>query len=192
MINNDLLDEIFKCPICYSILEDPVTTICGHNFCYNCIKRSNGECPYCRKKLKMNELTINYQIKNDLEKIKYFKEQQNRKTFTPVKNNSIKFFENSSANGKNSNVFKKKRKYNEINSAPVISKKFDLMSYKPIKLEYSEMMNDYLLFTINQLNQIKNCDIFNIYSNNQNLYLERQDHSEMYSSDNITIKKFKY
>lgn len=44
---NDLL-----CPICRSILIEPVTLPCNHNFCLTCFKmtieKANLECPLCR------------------------------------------------------------------------------------------------------------------------------------------------
>ena len=87
-----LLEEFFSCPICLDILQEPTTTICGHNFCSNCIKKTNYECAVCRKILVEEGVSINYQIKNILESTKnlndeefekkYFGRQQNfRNTF---------------------------------------------------------------------------------------------------------------
>ena len=49
------LQDDFKCPICYEILQEPhLTTCCGtHHLCKVCmenIKRANGRCPFCQKK----------------------------------------------------------------------------------------------------------------------------------------------
>lgn len=64
---NKYIQEHFTCPICYEILKNPITTICGHNFCKSCIIANNLECAYCKTTLKACEITINYQIKNFIE-----------------------------------------------------------------------------------------------------------------------------
>ncbi|XP_029008270.1 E3 ubiquitin/ISG15 ligase TRIM25-like [Betta splendens] len=50
--------ELFDCSICLQLLEDPVTTLCGHNYCMKCIntfwdQTDSGDrafsCPQCRE-----------------------------------------------------------------------------------------------------------------------------------------------
>lgn len=43
-----------ECPVCYNVMEQPVTTTCGHTFCRCCIKRtmqSRNMCPLCSSSL---------------------------------------------------------------------------------------------------------------------------------------------
>jgi Lon protease-like protein len=43
--------QILTCQICYHVFLDPVTTRCGHTFCWNCLARSvdsSQQCPACR------------------------------------------------------------------------------------------------------------------------------------------------
>jgi len=51
----DFVEEIFCCIICQDIVFKPVTTPCGHNFCFSCIERSFSAgqkgCPSCRADL---------------------------------------------------------------------------------------------------------------------------------------------
>lgn len=48
-----VLSEV-KCPVCYEAVSTPASTICGHIFCFNCIRLSQQaqkQCPVCRTKL---------------------------------------------------------------------------------------------------------------------------------------------
>ncbi|XP_068678317.1 LON peptidase N-terminal domain and RING finger protein 1-like [Montipora foliosa] len=57
-VENDIFHltevEDFECKLCYNLLFQPVTTICGHTFCRECLERSldhRDDCPCCRTKL---------------------------------------------------------------------------------------------------------------------------------------------
>ncbi|KAL2091986.1 hypothetical protein ACEWY4_011784 [Coilia grayii] len=49
-------EEYFTCPVCLELLKDPVTILCGHNFCMSCLndhwdqEKQKGvySCPNCR------------------------------------------------------------------------------------------------------------------------------------------------
>ncbi|EGE03558.1 ATP-dependent protease CrgA [Trichophyton equinum CBS 127.97] len=44
------------CQVCYSLMTDPYTTVCGHTFCRSCVTRMldiSNICPVCRSKLPM-------------------------------------------------------------------------------------------------------------------------------------------
>ncbi|XP_051790748.1 E3 ubiquitin-protein ligase TRIM16-like isoform X1 [Erpetoichthys calabaricus] len=52
-----MLQEMFNCSMCQGILQDPVSTPCGHNFCTNCINKhwdqsdqaEGYKCPQCNE-----------------------------------------------------------------------------------------------------------------------------------------------
>ncbi|XP_026095764.1 zinc-binding protein A33-like [Carassius auratus] len=52
--SSDLLTEELKCSICLEVFTDPVSTLCGHNFCKSCLdkcwdKSQTCSCPYCKE-----------------------------------------------------------------------------------------------------------------------------------------------
>ena len=55
VINVSKIEEELECPLCFSIMFEPVTThSCGHSFCKSCLLRAldnKPECPMCRASL---------------------------------------------------------------------------------------------------------------------------------------------
>lgn len=54
----DNVHKTFLCACCFDVIQTPVTTDCGHNFCLECIQQYisnlddndiNDECPICRQ-----------------------------------------------------------------------------------------------------------------------------------------------
>uniref|UniRef100_A0A8C8S6Y1 RING-type E3 ubiquitin transferase n=1 Tax=Pelusios castaneus TaxID=367368 RepID=A0A8C8S6Y1_9SAUR len=75
----DIQDEAI-CTICLEYLTEPVTIVCGHNFCRACISQHCEEwekgtrpeltCPQCREPFQKGEFKPNTQMNNILQKIK--------------------------------------------------------------------------------------------------------------------------
>lgn len=43
------LDELLKCAVCHELIIEPVTLICQHTFCIDCVKALDiNRCPSCR------------------------------------------------------------------------------------------------------------------------------------------------
>ncbi|XP_069930933.1 E3 ubiquitin-protein ligase TRIM31 isoform X2 [Oryctolagus cuniculus] len=70
----DLQQEVI-CPICLEILQEPVTTDCGHNFCLQCITQvaeASGDffkCPLCNSSVRKNAFTLNWLLVNLVDRI---------------------------------------------------------------------------------------------------------------------------
>jgi len=81
--------EDFECKLCYSLLFQPITTVCGHTFCRECLERCldhRVECPCCRTALdQYNRGHLSMEITEVLDFIlaKYFTAEYNerRKTY---------------------------------------------------------------------------------------------------------------
>ena len=81
--------EDFECKLCFSLLFQPVTTICGHTFCRECLERCldhRQECPCCRTTLDQYHTgKRKMEVTQDLESIlvKFFPGDYNerKKTF---------------------------------------------------------------------------------------------------------------
>ncbi|KAK3139116.1 hypothetical protein QOZ80_5AG0378020 [Eleusine coracana subsp. coracana] len=77
---SDIVLEDFTCVICLNLPEKPVTTPCGHNFCFTCFqkwsKNPKIECGKCRAKIPLEMAQhprINYTIVKAISKAKYAK-----------------------------------------------------------------------------------------------------------------------
>ncbi|CAN8302671.1 unnamed protein product [Cochlearia groenlandica] len=69
--------ESLKCSICIQLLERPVTTPCGHNFCLKCfekwIRQGKSTCAKCRKQIPKNvakKPLINYAMVSSIRMVK--------------------------------------------------------------------------------------------------------------------------
>jgi len=78
-----ILEEFFTCPICMEILENPITTICGHNYCKKCINQILYYCPICKKEINFSESNINYQLKNIIESLSNLDNTEIKNKFFP-------------------------------------------------------------------------------------------------------------
>lgn len=64
-----VLDIVLRCPLCLDVLEEPVSTRCGHCFCRRCIENhsskelggvgsSRAQCPVCQTRLETDDPPI--------------------------------------------------------------------------------------------------------------------------------------
>lgn len=83
--HNSALVELVKnisCPICQDVPTQPyMLPLCGHSFCYSCIKywfQCNPSCPVCRMAIGENKPVVNHSLKRvidlTLEKVKHLEE----------------------------------------------------------------------------------------------------------------------
>jgi hypothetical protein len=167
MLNNktNMLEELFTCPICYSVMNEPVTTICGHNFCQACINMSGNECPICRKKLSKYEITPNYQIKDNIEKLKKLtQDSQHVYRSPPAKiNKENSYYCNAMFNG-NSNgstsKYRVKRKFDQINFSPPRVK--SEVCYSKIGFNNGIVKTHFINTILNDFRELEEYDIFNV------------------------------
>ncbi|XP_024147804.1 E3 ubiquitin-protein ligase TRIM38 [Oryzias melastigma] len=67
--------EDLTCSVCLSLFTEPVTLLCGHSFCRECITTflsSQQCCPQCRSDVSMEKtsLTTNHALKSLAERVK--------------------------------------------------------------------------------------------------------------------------
>lgn len=69
------LQEEVNCPICMETLKEPVTTDCGHTFCFSCIREVGNasdrlfQCPLCKEPVRRNVFKTNWLVMRLVEKI---------------------------------------------------------------------------------------------------------------------------
>ncbi|KAF5278980.1 hypothetical protein FQA39_LY05658 [Lamprigera yunnana] len=79
---NLLKNDLFKCPICRNVLETPITTLCGHTFCKNCLQGlHSGKCFECETEID-SFVSTNILVQDMVEKLKEL--QQNDKTVPKI------------------------------------------------------------------------------------------------------------
>jgi hypothetical protein len=164
---NKLLEDLFSCPICYNVMTDPITTICGHNFCLNCITMNNYECAFCRKKLDKFQITPNYQIKENIEKIKQFTEEKQSKPFQSPGLYRKENYYNTPING-NPNRYRVKRKFEQINFSPPRVR--SEISYSKIGLINHSQKSQFINNILSDFRELEDYDIFSNRKNTGKMF----------------------
>ncbi|MGH0154554.1 UNVERIFIED_CONTAM: hypothetical protein FKN15_027402 [Acipenser sinensis] len=70
--NTSLLEADLSCAVCCEIFKDPVTLHCNHSFCKACLdqwwkEKRARECPVCWRRSSMEELPLNFALRNIVE-----------------------------------------------------------------------------------------------------------------------------
>ncbi|XP_058874278.1 E3 ubiquitin-protein ligase TRIM35-like [Acipenser ruthenus] len=70
--NTSALEADLSCAVCREIFKNPVTLHCNHSFCkaclYQCWKEKRvRECPVCRRRASMEELPVDFKLRNIVE-----------------------------------------------------------------------------------------------------------------------------
>jgi len=79
----------FGCPICYLLLKDPVTTVCGHTFCRSCISKCS-ECPLCKKSIDNSTHSTTFLLSNVIEGLSLFCPSHFDENTTPCEAKDLK------------------------------------------------------------------------------------------------------
>jgi hypothetical protein len=61
------LEYILTCPLCKTIMRDPVTTSCGHYLCHECLLSNQLKCAQCYTFLTKRDYSANLKLKNDID-----------------------------------------------------------------------------------------------------------------------------
>eukprot|EP00871_Galdieria_phlegrea_P004135 jgi/Galph1/4722/GphlegSOOS_G3400.1 len=96
-----VLDEIFRCFVCFGRLEDPkLCPCCGKMCCHSCIRRwltQHSECPHCRSELSMERLIscrFVEEIKGELERFQFRSESDSSREMICQKHDlELKYFD---------------------------------------------------------------------------------------------------
>ncbi|XP_052018090.1 tripartite motif-containing protein 60 [Apodemus sylvaticus] len=79
------LQDKCTCHICLDFMEDPVTTRCGHNFCYACLNLFWNDlkgiifCPVCHTCFPQKSFSRNYQFRNMTEIIRLLQKKRSKR-----------------------------------------------------------------------------------------------------------------
>ncbi|MGH0184830.1 UNVERIFIED_CONTAM: hypothetical protein FKN15_016207 [Acipenser sinensis] len=70
--NTSPLEADLSCAVCCEIFKDPVTLHCNHSFCKACLdqcwkEKRARDCPVCRRRSSMEELPVNFKLRNIVE-----------------------------------------------------------------------------------------------------------------------------
>ncbi|XP_058873845.1 zinc-binding protein A33-like [Acipenser ruthenus] len=70
--NTSPLEADLSCAVCREIFKDPVTLHCNHSFCKACLdqcwkEKRARECPVCRRRDPMEELPVDFKLRNIVE-----------------------------------------------------------------------------------------------------------------------------
>ncbi|KAJ3601220.1 hypothetical protein NHX12_032193 [Muraenolepis orangiensis] len=68
--SGSVLEDELSCPVCCEVFREPVVLKCSHSFCRACLqqfwskKKTQRECPVCRRKCSLTEPTVSLALKN--------------------------------------------------------------------------------------------------------------------------------
>ena len=79
------LENLLTCPVCKSIMRDPVTTICEHSLCHECLLSNKLRCPQCYTFLSKRDYSANVKLKTDIDQLLKVKIpiQKSQNDYTP-------------------------------------------------------------------------------------------------------------
>jgi recombinational DNA repair protein RecR len=160
-------------------MSNPVTSICGHNYCHKCFIQIKAICPICNTNLRKRDFTLNSKLKTDIDNLKELRGINNETKEYHIIKNAFEVNKNDENMYNDTTNLKTriKRKHSEINSLD--TNKISEIRYRTIYNSQIQGISNSFEFFIDS----KNCDAVSIES------------SEI--SDNIEIspeyhKRFKF